>query len=76
MSATPALDIRAFVDDERWPAYRDALSMRRDELDQRLVKGHLDHPTMCRLAGSIEALDFALGRPDELKRLDPAPSTP
>lgn len=74
MSVTPALDIRAFVEDERWPAYRDALQLRRDELDQRLVRGHMDHPAMCRLAGAIEALDFALGRPDELKKTDPTPN--
>jgi hypothetical protein len=52
----------------------------RDKLDKILVHGqHLDYPAMCRLAGEIRSLDYALGLPDVLKDSDPtsqAPPTP
>ena len=74
--STPAVDARAFIDDERYPAYRASLQERRDKLDARLVTGHLDFPTMCRLAGEIVSLDYALGLPDALLKLDPLSQNP
>lgn len=66
----PSIETRGLVDDERYPAYRDALQTYREQLVFDLTHRHLDFPTMCRVAGEIKGLDYALEKPDELLRLD------
>ncbi len=71
MSTAPAIEVQMLLLDERWPTYRADLQERHDALQTRLVTGHLDHAQMCRLAGEIRSLRYALGLPDELRTHDP-----
>lgn len=76
MSAIPAIEAQALVSDSRWPTYRDYLLERRRVLQHRLEREvPLDHPAMCRIAGEIRGLNYALGIPDELKVSDPRSET-
>lgn len=82
--STPAIDARGLVDDERYPAYRASLVEQRDKLARALAaKQHaleLGHPAeqavMCRIAGQIAGLDYALGLPSVLLAADPTSDSP
>jgi hypothetical protein len=75
----PAIDARALVDDERYPAYRASLVEKRDKLEaalhakqNALLRGHPpEHAVMCRIAGQIAGLEYALGLPEVLLASDP-----
>lgn len=79
---TPALDARGLVDDERYPAYRASLVEAREKLSRALAaRRHaleLGHPAeqavMCRIAGQIAGLEYALGLPEVLLASDPTSS--
>lgn len=76
MSDFPAIEAQSFASDPRWPSYRDYLLERRRILQARLERElPLDYPAMCRTAGEIRGLNYALGIPDELKVSDPRSET-
>lgn len=68
----PALEARALVSDERYAAYRESLIAKRREYEKELLHGRCDPRRMDQLCGGMIALDFALGEPDVLLKLDPA----
>lgn len=68
----PALEARALVSDERYAAYRESLIAKRADYEKQLLRPGCDPRTMDRLVGAMTALDFALGEPDVLLKLDPA----
>jgi hypothetical protein len=73
----PAIDARGLIDDERYAAYKASLEERRRGLAETLVYNrHIDYPTMCRIAGEIASLDYALGLPDVLLASDPTSQSP
>lgn len=72
----PSIDARAFVDDERYGAYKASLEERRSKLYAAISDRHLDHPSMCRIAGELRGLNYALGLPEVLLASDPTSQTP
>lgn len=75
MALTPAIDVRAFIDDERYHAYRSDLEAKRAKALQRLLSTD-DAVRSARLKGEIIAFDEALGTPSVLLRSDQPPTTP
>lgn len=67
----PAVEAQELLADPRWPAYAASLEERRNALYRRLTTHNLDHGEMCRIAGELRGLDYALGTPPELARADP-----
>lgn len=64
--------MRSLLADPRWPAYEARLQQRRAALIHRLATHEaLDHPAMCRLAGELRGIDYALGTPAVLGDSDP-----
>lgn len=72
----PSIDARGLVDDERYGAYKASLEERRAKLHAAITDRHLDYPSMCRLAGELRGLNYALGLPDVLLASDPTSQTP
>ena len=72
----PSIDARALVDDERYAAYKASLEEQRDKLHAAITDRHLDHPSMCRIAGELRGLNYALGLPEVLLASDPTSQTP
>jgi hypothetical protein len=71
-SATPAIEVMNLMADPRWPSFVDRLEHRKAQLLHRLATHEaLDHPAMCRIAGEIRGLDYALGTPAVLADSDP-----
>lgn len=71
MSTVPAIEAQQLLADERWLTYRDRLRKRLAQCQERIVQDGKDHPQMCRLAGEIRGLRYALGLPDEMAKSDP-----
>lgn len=71
MSSAPAVEMQLLLSDPRWPTYRETLRERLGKCQHDIVKDGKDYPQMCRLAGEIRGLRFALGLPDEQAKSDP-----
>lgn len=76
MSDFPAVEVKLLVEDSRWPSYREALEQKRADAVKAILRRGLTYERMTRIAGEISALDFALGVPAELEKLDPESQTP
>lgn len=76
MSEQQALDARMLLEDSRYEAYRVELEAKRERALKGLLRRNQPYETMTRLAGEVSAIDFALGLPAELMKLDPASENP
>lgn len=74
MIVHPSIEGRDIFADGRFPGYQAALEKERSDYDKRMRRIGCDPRVMDRCAGAIEALDFALGKPSEMKDSDPAES--
>lgn len=82
MTVHPSLEGRDLLADDRYPGYRAALEAERDRWEASMTKipradlnPQAHHAHMTRCAGAISALDFALGKPEQMKDSTPE-STP
>lgn len=69
------IEARDLFADKRFPGYEAALEAERAAYVKRMTRFGCDPRVMDRCAGAIEALDFALGKPQEMKDTLPAEST-
>lgn len=77
MTVHPSIEGRELVADDRYPGYKAALEARRGEHEERMLRPSCEPRMRDYLAGAITALDFALGKPDEMKDSVPTePATP
>lgn len=84
MTQHAAVEGRELMADDRYPGYKAALQSERDRWEAALLRGprsgthpQAHHAHMTRCAGAIEALDFALGKPELMRdSLPESPTTP
>lgn len=81
MIVHPSIEGADLLADGRFPGYQAALEAERSRYVDwmtRPPRHGLDptthHAAMCRYAGAIEALDFALGKPKQMADTDPTES--
>lgn len=74
MTQHPLIEALDLLTDERYPGFRQALLDERDRYDKRMRRLGCDPRVMDRCAGAIEALDFALGKPEQMKDTSPVVS--
>lgn len=74
MTVHPVIEALELLTDERYPGFKHALEDQRVAYVKRMTRPGCDPRVMDRCAGAIEALDFALGKPQEMKDTPPVES--
>lgn len=84
MTQHASIEGRELMADDRYPGYKATLEAKRKHYEDRLIQEPrrgtdpaVHHAHMTRCAGAIEALDFALGKPELMRdSLPESPTTP